>query len=70
MILWMQLLLLSPLLGLSAWAAETRASESSRPRGVGPECENTSLTTLAQCLCVEHTSCILAPWKAVTDLAF
>jgi hypothetical protein len=39
MILRSELLFLSGLLAFSAQAAETRASESSRPRGVGPECK-------------------------------
>ncbi|EXJ67975.1 protein kinase C substrate 80K-H [Cladophialophora psammophila CBS 110553] len=37
MILRSELLILSYLLVSPSWAAETRASESSRPRGVGPE---------------------------------
>lgn len=44
MILRSELLLWWPVLVTSAWAAETRASESSRPRGVGPECKNKVLT--------------------------
>ncbi len=39
MILRSEWLVLSSLLVVSAQAAETRASESLRPRGVGPECK-------------------------------
>ncbi|EHY59084.1 hypothetical protein HRR83_001647 [Exophiala dermatitidis] len=67
MILRSELLLWWPVLVTSAWAAETRASESSRPRGVGPEFAKFYKKTPSDTFtCISNPS-ITIPFSRVND---
>ncbi|EXJ80862.1 hypothetical protein A1O3_07148 [Capronia epimyces CBS 606.96] len=67
MILRSDLLLLWQVLVFPAWAAETRASESSRPRGVGPEFAKFYKKTPSDSFtCISNPS-IIIPFSRVND---
>ncbi|EXJ58790.1 hypothetical protein A1O7_06220 [Cladophialophora yegresii CBS 114405] len=68
MILRSDVLLLSSFLAISAQAAETRASESSRPRGVGPEFAKfyKSTASPANFTCISNPA-ISIPFSRIND---
>ncbi|KAJ9502261.1 hypothetical protein LTR99_001110 [Exophiala xenobiotica] len=67
MILRSELLLLTSLLLSPAWTAETRASESSRPRGVGPEFAKFYKKSASDTFtCISNPS-IIVPFSRIND---